>query len=59
MTQEGDPRDIVLVPGQQYIIQKRGLVIIQGLTEAKILVTLPSNRIFFYLELSRTRRIFL
>jgi len=39
ITQEGDHRDIILRAGQRYGIEKRGLVIVQAIGSAKILVS--------------------
>jgi hypothetical protein len=38
ITQEGDSRDIILHAGQRYRIEKRGLVIVQAIGRARILV---------------------
>lgn len=38
ITQEGDHRDIILQAEQQYRIEKRGLVIVQAIGGARILV---------------------
>ncbi len=38
ITQEGDHRDIILQAGQGYRVEKRGLVIVQAIGGARILV---------------------
>jgi len=38
ITQEGDHRDIILHAGQRYGIEKRGLVIVQAIGDAKVFV---------------------
>jgi hypothetical protein len=38
ITQEGDHRDIILEAEQQYRVDKRGLVIVQAVGDARILV---------------------
>jgi hypothetical protein len=38
ITQEGDHRDIILQAGEQYRIEKQGLVIVQAIGRATILV---------------------
>lgn len=38
ITQEGDHRDIILQAQQQYRIEKRGLAIVQAITDARILI---------------------
>lgn len=38
ITQEGDHRDIILQAQQQHRIEKRGLVIVQAITDARILI---------------------
>jgi hypothetical protein len=36
ITQTGDPNDIVLTPGEEFVARRRALVIVQSLTEARV-----------------------
>ena len=36
ITQTGDPNDIVLTPGEEFVARRRALVVVQSLTEARV-----------------------
>ncbi|HJZ42378.1 MAG TPA: DUF2917 domain-containing protein [Hyphomicrobiaceae bacterium] len=43
ITQEGDPRDIVLSPGQSFVVDRRGVAVVYALKEAAITVGTPGH----------------
>jgi hypothetical protein len=36
ITQTGDPNDVVLTPGEEFVAKRQALVIVQSLTEARV-----------------------
>ena len=36
VTQTGDPNDVVLTPGEEFVAKRRALVIVQSLTESRV-----------------------
>jgi hypothetical protein len=43
ITQEGDPRDIILSPGQSFALDRRGVAVVYALKEAAITVGTPGH----------------
>jgi hypothetical protein len=43
ITQEGDPRDIILSPGQSFVLDRRGVAVVYALKEAAITVGTPGH----------------
>ena len=43
LTQEGDPRDIVLSPGQSFVLDRKGVAVVYALKEAAITVGTPGH----------------
>lgn len=41
VTQEGDYKDYILTPGQEFTVTERGLVVVQALGESTVGVKLP------------------
>jgi hypothetical protein len=41
ITQEGDPKDYVIEPGQRYVIARRGSVVIEACADARLRVAPP------------------
>ena len=43
ISQEGDHKDYVLTPGQEFVVTQRGLVVVQTLRDALMQVKLPAQ----------------
>ncbi len=56
ITQEGDPRDYVLEPGQRFVIARRGSVVIEACADARLRVAPPLEIVPSRTDLSATPR---
>lgn len=43
ITQDGDPRDVILGPGEGHVIDRDGLVLVYAFADAKLAVLAPAS----------------
>jgi hypothetical protein len=57
ITQEGDPKDYIVEPGQRYVITRRGSVVIEACADARLRVAPPLEIVRSHTDHSATPRV--